>query len=246
MSKDFNHYLFGRDFTLVTDHQPLTSIFSPQKGIPATVAARMQRWALFLGGHRYKIEYKRTACHANADGLSRLPSEMAKDEYGEEGVLDMFSISQTEGLPVTADMVKTETKRDKILSQVYVATLQGWTAKHKSLLPAYYAKRHDLSLNAGCVMWGLQTIIPARLGSDVLDELHKGHLGVVKMKALARRYVWWPGMDQELEWLTLQCPGCQMIQNEPEKAPLHPWECLHGSGYMLISQGHSWDQCFWW
>lgn len=71
---------------------------------------------------------------------------------------------------------------------------------------------------------GAANIIPTRLRSDVLDDLHKGHLGMVKMKALARSYVWWPGMDQEIERLTLQCPGCQMIQNEPEKAPLHPWE----------------------
>lgn len=97
--KRFNHYLFDREFTLVMDHQQLTSIFIPQKGIPATAAAHMQRWALFLGGHRYKIEYK-----------------------------------------CTADMVKTETKRDKILSQVYLATLKSWTTEHRSLLPAYYAK----------------------------------------------------------------------------------------------------------
>ncbi|KAJ8402874.1 hypothetical protein AAFF_G00361880 [Aldrovandia affinis] len=65
--KRFNQYLYGREFILVTDHQPLVSIFNPQKAIPATVAARMQRWALFLGGHRYKIEFKRTLSHANTD-----------------------------------------------------------------------------------------------------------------------------------------------------------------------------------
>ncbi|KAL6469072.1 hypothetical protein MHYP_G00225960 [Metynnis hypsauchen] len=53
--KRFNQYLFGKEFTLVTDHQPLVSIFNPQKGVPLTAAARMQRWALFLGGHRLRI-----------------------------------------------------------------------------------------------------------------------------------------------------------------------------------------------
>ena len=43
--RKFNHYLYGRRFRLVTDHQPL---FHPEKGIPAMTAARMQRYALQL------------------------------------------------------------------------------------------------------------------------------------------------------------------------------------------------------
>ena len=53
----FHCYLFGRKFTLVTDHQPLLSIFGPKKGIPATTASHMKHYALFLQGHDYNIEY---------------------------------------------------------------------------------------------------------------------------------------------------------------------------------------------
>jgi alpha-L-fucosidase len=67
--KKFYTYLFGRSFTLVTDHQPLTSIFSPNKGIPVTTAARLQRYALFLSGFNYQIEYKNTKRHTNAESV---------------------------------------------------------------------------------------------------------------------------------------------------------------------------------
>lgn len=79
--KKFHMYLFGRPFTLYTDHQPLTSIFHPRKSIPVVTAARLQRYALFLAGYDYSIQYKNTKVHSNADGLSRLPLVTeAKDE----------------------------------------------------------------------------------------------------------------------------------------------------------------------
>ncbi len=75
----FNQYLYGKHFTLFTDHQPLVAIFSPSKSVPVMAAARLQRWALLLGGHNYSVEFKGTRYHGNADGLSRLPQENSDD-----------------------------------------------------------------------------------------------------------------------------------------------------------------------
>jgi hypothetical protein len=58
--KKFSPYLYGKKFTLITDCQPLTSIFSPSKSIPSTTAARVQRYAIFLSGFNYDIQYKNT------------------------------------------------------------------------------------------------------------------------------------------------------------------------------------------
>ena len=66
----FQAYLYGRKFTLVTDHKPLTSIFGPRKGVPAVAAARLQRWSLLLSAYNYDIEFRPTAAHGYADALS--------------------------------------------------------------------------------------------------------------------------------------------------------------------------------
>ena len=73
-------------------------------------------------------------------------------------------------------------------------------------------------------MWGSRVVIPPKLQSRALDELHEGHLGIVKMKAMVRSYMWWPAIDKAIEQLAKGCSGCQLIQNNPTVAPLHPWE----------------------
>ena len=78
--KKFDLYLFVHYFTLMTDHEPLTSILNPRKGVPAMTFARLQCYALFLAGFDYSIEYKNTIQHGNKDGLSRLPLEEASNK----------------------------------------------------------------------------------------------------------------------------------------------------------------------
>ena len=54
--KRFHVYLYGRGFTLITDHKPLTAIFHSEKGVPAMTAARLQRYAfIVLGWFRLKV-----------------------------------------------------------------------------------------------------------------------------------------------------------------------------------------------
>ena len=76
-------------------------------------------------------------------------------------------------------------------------------------------------------MWGSRVVIPPKHQAQLLAELHEGHLGIVKMKALARSYMWWPGMDKATEEVAKGCNGYQPTQNNPKTTPLHP---THGIG----------------
>lgn len=66
--KHFNHYLWGRHFTVRTDHSSLTWIknFKNSVGILA-------RWLSILETYDFKIEHRQGVKHANADAFSRIP-----------------------------------------------------------------------------------------------------------------------------------------------------------------------------
>ncbi|CAG2195305.1 unnamed protein product [Mytilus edulis] len=74
--KKFHQYLYGHPVTIITDHKPLIGLFREDKPIPTMAASRIQRWALTLAAYEYTIVYKEGSLNGNADGLSRLPSEL--------------------------------------------------------------------------------------------------------------------------------------------------------------------------
>ncbi len=65
------------------------------------------------------------------------------------------------------------------------------------------------------------------------------------MKALARSYVWWPKLDQDVESLVKICGTCQEHRNVPAVAPLHPWNwpVKPWQDCMWIMQDRSWEKC---
>ncbi|XP_051784745.1 uncharacterized protein K02A2.6-like [Erpetoichthys calabaricus] len=103
-------------------------------------------------------------------------------------------------------------------------------------------------------MWGVRVNVPPKLRPRVLKELHIAHPGIVQMKSLACSYVWWPGIDSQIELQAKSCHSCQSMQKEPGLAPLHPWmwptspwERIHvefadpieGNMYLVVIDAHS-------
>ena len=46
----------------------------------------------------------------------------------------------------------------------------------------------------------------------MLEELHVGHPGIVRMKELTRSYFWWSNVDLEIEQTVKNCSGCQQVR----------------------------------
>ncbi len=78
----------------------------------------------------------------------------------------------------------------------------------EDLLP-YARSRSELSVQHGCLLWDSRVVIPPSVRDKAMERLHETNPGVSKMKSLARQYVWWPGMDADLERRVKNCASCQ-------------------------------------
>ena len=221
--KKFHQFLWGQQFKITTDHKPLIGLFGPHKPIPSLAAARIQRWSLMLSAYNYELAYKSGLSNANADGLSRLPlPAQAQDITQGANTAWMLNMDRA---PVTATMVAAETRKDPILRQVMDYVLGGWPeGEFNGELLSYKKKSSELTVENGVVLWGCRVIIPFTLKIQVLEELHMVHSGMVRMKQLARSYVHWFGMDEDIEQHAGSCETCVLSSNNPAKAPPHAWE----------------------
>ena len=129
----FHQYLYGRSFTLVTDHKPLCKILGPKESIPPLAAAKMQRWALILSAYQYDIECISGKLNQCADCMSRLPVVSKCDS-----VEEIFSVMEMDTLPITANQIAKVTTSDQTLSTVVTAVQHGhWPSKPTATLLPY-------------------------------------------------------------------------------------------------------------
>ena len=235
--KKFHYYLYGRKFVLYSDNQPLCHILGSRKGLPSLAAARILRWAVELAGYTFEVQHRPGHKNGCADALSRLP--LQKEETSPEIIkwTQEAMICNTEvlsSLPVTAKQISRQTNKDSVLSKVMHCVKTGWPEEVDGELANYHQKRNEITVEDGCLLWGNRVIIPGQLRDQLLEELHEGHQGIVKMKALARIHFWWPKVDKEIESLVKRCATCQLNADNPPQLsnnswawPDRPWKRVH-------------------
>ena len=113
----FHQFVYGRQFTLYSDHKPLIHIFGETKSVPVMASGRLQRWALTLSSYSYSIKFKKGSLHSNADALSRLP---ISDHPAEVPMVPevIALLEQLSTVPLTAAKLRTFTSCNPVLSKV--------------------------------------------------------------------------------------------------------------------------------
>jgi hypothetical protein len=149
--KKFHKYLWGRKFTIFSDHLPLKSIFGENKKIPVMASSRLIRWATILSAYNYKIVHKKGTLIPHADVFSRLPSSNNIDDSEV-----FFTYLSTPMIKV--DEVREHTRKDKLLSTVIGYVMEGFPSKIvDSNLKVYAQNECSLSVQNNCLYFGNNT-----------------------------------------------------------------------------------------
>lgn len=212
---------------------------------------------LFLSGFQYKFEYINGKNNGDADGLSRLPSQESNEEAEEE---DYFHFVTAENMPVDAAKIKKKTRKDNILSKVYMYTKDGWPNSVSKELQPFASRATEINIENNVLMWGYRIIIPDKCKRALLEEIHGTNLGMSKMKAISRQYFWWPQLDRNIECFVNECEACKTTASRPEKATLvkfpeakFPFDRVHidfagpfkGKVYLIIVDAFSkWTEIY--
>lgn len=192
----FFHYLYARHWTLITDHKPLAQILHPEKSLPVLCISRMANYADYLAHFNFDVIFKTTKENANADYCSRAPLPLRtnsiksyrsrEENKAERDGFDNFTINQIEQLPIDAKQIAHETKKDSKLGKIIKLLEMG----HNLEREGYKSPESAYKLASNCLMFEHRVVIPPSLRKAILDDLHIAHLGIVKMKGMARSFVY--------------------------------------------------------
>lgn len=195
----------------------------------------MANYAEYLAHFNYKIIYKSTKENINAYYCSRVPlpttnsnsyklSLVEEEEISQYDEFDHFILNQVKQLPVRAEHIARETRKDPHLGKI-VQLLQ--TGQNLNRL-GFKAPAEKYTLAADCLLMDHRVVIPPTLQQAVLEDLHAAHLDIVKMKGMARSFVYWPGIDKDIEKIAKSCTECAKHAHAPPPFRSHHWEYPSG------------------
>jgi hypothetical protein len=234
----WHFYLYGRRFTLVSDHQALRTLLAA--GGTGHRPLRLHRWSSRLLRYSFDVVFKPGAENVVADCLSRAyvpESSMTSSDvpeadtaWDDDAAAAIQSVFGGLGVPVVSRAeVAQATAADPVLTAIMGYIVEGWPSEIPSELErpetaSLYSCRHELSILHQCIVRSLRTFIPVSLRSQVLSLLHEGHNGIVRTKQLARESVWWPGIDVDIERMIRNCAPCTVSGKavRPVPGPLQP------------------------
>ena len=235
----FHLYLYGNEFTLLTDHKPLEVIYGSRKSKPS---ARIERWVLRLQPYSFNVVYKPGSDNP-ADYLSRHPTRtsLKQQKLTEEYVNYLTRNSAPKAM--TLEDIKTATDNDRTLKGLRAAIkLNKW---HYDIVKQFKGIKDELTVTSnGLILRGSRIVIPEPLQQRAIDLAHETHPGLSKTKDLLREKVWFPNIENMVKHTVDRCIPCQAVGKQTTPEPLAmtdmrtgPWETVHLDFYGPLPSG---------
>ncbi|UYV77130.1 hypothetical protein LAZ67_14003398 [Cordylochernes scorpioides] len=191
----FCPYLYGRPFTVVTDHHSLCWLVGLKDP-----SGRLARWALKLREYDINIVYKSRRKHKNADCLSRSP---------------LADTAEIEGYIIYIQDVAEEQSKDPHLVGIREKLANEHLKGYQMIGGVLYKKNYDPEGKP----WLL--VVPKQIRHEILKDVHDtpmaGHLGFAKTYDRVRKRFYWPGLYRAVSKYLAHCKECQQRKGLPQK-----------------------------
>ena len=128
---------------------------------------------------------------------------------------------------------------DNELALLKYTITHGWPStisEVPSEVQPYWTYKEELTIKYYIILKGTQIVVPHRKHEATLKLIHQGHLGIGKCKLRAKDTVYWPGLNDQLEKLILNCELCLKYSHAKckhksttslgQETPVHPWSKL--------------------
>ena len=101
--------------------------------------------------------------------------------------------------------------------------LDGFPKQRKQLPEScrrYWNVHQQLSLDDDLIVYGCRLLIATKMRHQVLTNLHKAHQGALRTKQRACLTIYWPGLDNDIDNIILNCQQCQDHLSRNVKEPI--------------------------
>ena len=245
----FHHFLYARHVILETDQKPLEAILSKSLN---QATPRLQRILIRTFLYHFTVHYIPGVTNELANCLSRLGGQKDTIKLPK---LHLYQIThQLSARSDSLNELRVSTQADDELALLKHTIMQGWPSSIKQVLPVlqpYWMFREELTVEDGLTLKGTRVVIPDKRHEAILKLIHDGHLVLNKCKLHAKDTAYWPGLNDQLEKLVLNCELClkyshSKCKQEPslslgQVVPLYPWTKLatdifhfEGASYLLV------------
>ncbi|CAF4527491.1 unnamed protein product, partial [Didymodactylos carnosus] len=183
-------YLYGQEFTLVTDHHPLCWLNKQ-----SSKNGRLDRWSLQLQEYTFDIKHTSGPSNCVADCLSRYPTHQPDDVAEEQLEImqgQVTSINMAISSPFDSSKIQEQQQQDKAIKQLYDRLASG---KHLQSYVVENGVLHKILHRPDHITLKLP-YIPTSMIDQLLHAYHDsptgGHLGVNKTWHKIRDRYFWP------------------------------------------------------